>query len=277
MRTALVIGGSSGLGWELAKLLSEYTENVRVIVTGRTPPEGVIAFRRTDCDNPRLTFEYLSLNQEFVDEDYPPVENFVKRLKRRDLIPDLVIFAAGSHAFGQIDDERKGPTQDPLPGWQTARLLMDVNAWGLAQIVANLLMSFGKIPCLVTITSTSASTPRLNEVYYCLSKAAEEILARSVALDPRVGRSLVIAPGGMKGTNLYRDSEVDTTNFMDVRDVAACILQLIELDTPSLYAHIPRQPVPLIEVKEVIATDELDLNRKWIPWSEPIPIYQPHF
>ena len=79
-----------------------------------------------------------------------------------------------------------------------------------------------RLPRLVVVTSTSATTPRKDEAVYCASKAGLDMLTRCFALDERIAQTIIIAPGGMR-TGFWDGTGRDTAGWMDAAEVAKAI------------------------------------------------------
>jgi NAD(P)-dependent dehydrogenase (short-subunit alcohol dehydrogenase family) len=195
MRNALIIGGSSGLGHELARLIwSDYT---RVWITGRKNPE-VVGLKFLQLDMSGLSSEDLSLE----------IDRIVSEVGR----VDLLVHAAGYYQQGRIDDLRE---QD----------MMDMLHVGLASAmfaVSMVLARQEELGGFLAVTSTSQWVPRELEPAYTAAKAGLAAFANSLSLDPRVTHTLVAAPSGMR-TKFWEGTRKDTNDMMDPAWVAARI------------------------------------------------------
>jgi NAD(P)-dependent dehydrogenase (short-subunit alcohol dehydrogenase family) len=166
-RRALIVGGSSGLGLELAQLL---TSSYNVTVTGRRNPE--------------------NKNLDFCGFDLSDTKNLTKSIDR--LLEevgrvDLCVYAAGFYQEGTISD------------LSDEEILAMVNVGLLAPIflLQRLLKKQKSLKDFIAVTSTSQWTPRLLEPVYTATKAGLGMLANSLSCDARVGKVLVAAPAGM--------------------------------------------------------------------------------
>ncbi len=216
-KNVLIVGGSSGLGLELAKLLKYESW---VFITGRKNPlEPGLMFIRLDLS-------IQSLNDEF--------DNLLEKLPRI----DLLIYAAG---YGQemLVDELKDRDIDEMLG---------VGLGAPAKILSRILKKQKSLSGFIAITSTSQLKPRVLEPVYAAVKAGLGMLAKSIALDPRVGKTLVVAPAGMK-TEFWSKAGVEkkVDALLDPEWVAEQILYLFYDRYRYKHALILRNP-PRIKV-----------------------------
>lgn len=193
MKQALVIGGTSGLGLELARLLSADHD---VMITGSGRHKQAMAKQVT-----------LELSEEVglksrIDEclkGLPPI--------------DLLVYAAGFAQIGTITDLQEHDLQT----------MTTIGLVAPAILAQSILQKQDTLPQFVIISSTSARTPRLLEPMYAATKAGLEMLAKSLAQDIRFEQTLVIAPGGMK-TSMWDGHPTDTSAFLDPAQVAKEVL-----------------------------------------------------
>lgn len=217
----LIIGGSSGLGLELARLLA-VTD--KVYITGRNNPrEPGIKFVKLDLDDPE------SINKTLHD-----IMHLVGNI-------DTLIYAAGFFQEGRITDISDQQIESMLQVGITAAIMT----------TKSVLTEQGKLNEFIAITSTSQWTPRLLEPVYTAVKAALGAYANSLSLDERVGKTLVAAPAGM-ATNFWKDTdpkEHDTTKMLDPHWVAQQILLARNGDYHYKFIQVLRQPAR-VEVAE---------------------------
>lgn len=215
--TALIIGGSSGLGLELGHLLSTTHQ---VSITGRRNPQ-----------QSHLKFIPLELDSVDITEDLD--------LRHSDLTDvDLLVYAAGFFQEGKIDD------------------LSDVDIYRMTEvgllapvfITQRILKNQGSLPGFIAITSTSQWTPRLLEPVYTAVKAGLAMFTNSLSLDPRIGKVLVAGPAGM-ATRFWENSPRDLSKMLDPKWVAEQTLKLYEGNFEYKFARIMRDP-PRVEVVE---------------------------
>ena len=216
-QTALIVGGSSGLGLELGHLLSE---SHQVFVTGRRDP------KQKDA-----TFVPLELGGGNL------AENLDKLIGNLPNI-DLLVYAAGFYQEGKIDEL----SDDDIRKMENVGLLAPV------LLVQRIIKKQDSLAGLVAITSTSQWTPRLLESPYTAVKAGLAMFANSLSLDPRIGKVLVAGPAGM-ATRFWENNPRDTSKMLDPKWVAKQILELYEENFKYEFARIMRDP-PRVEVVE---------------------------
>lgn len=216
---AVIIGGSSGLGLELAKQLAD--DGANVIVTGRKDPavEGV-AFIKLD-----LSTRGLPGRVETFAEGLPSV--------------DLLIYAAGYYQEGRVTDLSEEQIEE----------MLDVGARGLIYSVRAVLKKQGHLDTLVVITSSSQWTPRKLEPIYNFVKAGEGHFANAMAEDGRIDKVLVDGQFGMQ-TGFWRNiKHPDWDNMLDPKWVAEQIIEQLKPDYRYRFIKIHRDP-PKVEVAE---------------------------
>jgi NADP-dependent 3-hydroxy acid dehydrogenase YdfG len=190
--TTLIIGGSAGLGLELARLLSQQG---KVVITGRTDPK----------------VDFAEFNQLHLSgKDLPKrISGFVASLP--DI--DLLIYAAGFYQGSSLTDLAD----------EQIETMLDVGGRGLIYSVRELLKKQGKLSELITITSSSQFTPRPLETVYNFVKSGEALFSSALAEDGRIGKVMVAAPSGMQ-TAFWRDQpEKDTSEYLDPKWVVTQI------------------------------------------------------
>lgn len=202
----LVIGGTSGLGLEIAKIESEQSN---VIVAGRHDP-GVDFAEFRDFD---LATESLSRHMgEFVTK-----------------LPEInsLIYAAGFYQEGHIDELTDDEVDD----------MLNVCCRGLIFATKKLLEKQGGLSELVTITSTSQWTPRELEPVYNAAKAGVAHFSNGLSKDPRVAKTLVVGPSGM-ATQFWNEDGRDTSHMMPPKWVAEQVQILRSDDYKYRFAQI---------------------------------------
>lgn len=188
--SALVVGGTSGLGYEIARNLSHETD---VHITGRRPKESSFA-------------NWMPLELSISDSMSRSIGKVVSQI----LPIDTLVYAAGFYQEGRITD---------LYDYEVESML-DVGVRGLIFAAKNILEQQGSLDELITITSTSQWTPREKEPVYNAAKAAAGHFSNALSLDERVGKVLVAAPAGMKTDFWSGVSRDDLDEMMDPAWVA---------------------------------------------------------
>jgi NAD(P)-dependent dehydrogenase (short-subunit alcohol dehydrogenase family) len=217
-QTTLVIGGTKGLGYELAK---HFTQTGPVIVTGRTEPvhqEG-ISWVRHDLNDTTSVQALVS--------DLPKI--------------DTLVIAAGYLQSGEL---AKLSAEEVVT-------MVTVGLTAPTLILRALLAKQEYLPGLLTITSTSQWTPRRNEPVYTAIKGGIEMLSYSLSKDPAVGRVLVAAPSGMK-TEFWSGVGNDVSEFLEPGFVSETIYKDWTENTENKFREIGilRQPTR-IEIRKV--------------------------
>lgn len=224
--TALIAGGTSGLGLELATLLRA-KNNFEVYVTGRRKPA-----------DQQFRFIYLDID--------PDTNQLLHRIDRvlSDLPPqiDLLVYAAGFYQEGTV---KQLSAKD-------IRKMMNVGLVAPTLLLNRVLNRQEELPGFIAITSTSQWTPGIYEPIYTAIKAGLGMFANSLSLDPQVGKVLVASPAGMK-TNFWSNTEKDTSTMLEPEWVAEQICQLYFADNFKYKcAKILREPtrVEIVEKRE---------------------------
>lgn len=218
MRRCLIVGGTKGLGFSLADRLAR--DGNEVIVTGREDPK-----------QEHLRFYPLDLSNQ-------PSEAITQMVTDLPHI-DLLVYAAGFYQEGRVTDLAI-PQIDEM---------LNVGAAGAVYLTRELLLRQGELEGFIGVTSTSQWTPREFEPVYTLVKAGLGAYANSLALDPRVQKTLVVGPAGMK-THFWEGTEKDTSGMLNPDWVAEQILALFNAGNFCYkFARILREP-PRVEIVE---------------------------
>jgi short-subunit dehydrogenase len=205
----LIVGGTSGLGRELAYLMAASDHYEYPIVTGRHDPEvGFAEYREFDLNKGNLPARI----GQFV-MDLPPIKSLV--------------YAAGFPQMGHITELSD----------EEVDAMFDVGGRGLVFFVKKLLEKQDYLDELVTITSTSQWTPREFEPVYNFVKAGAAHYSHGQSLDPRIGKTLVVGPSGMD-SEFWEGMDKDTSKMMSPEWVARRIMELRQKDDKYLFAKI---------------------------------------
>lgn len=218
MKNVLIVGGSSGLGLELAR---SFKKNHSVIVTGRRDPEEEqVRFVSLELSAPQKLGEDLST----LVKDLPVI--------------DTLIYAAGFYQEGTMSDL----SDTDIMAMESVGMLAP------ALLLQRILKKQESLSGFVAVTSTSQWTPRLLEPIYTAAKAGLGMMANSVSLDERIGKVLVAGPAGMD-TRFWENSPRDTSTMLDPAWVAAQILGHYNDDFEYKFIRILRDE-PRVEVVE---------------------------
>jgi len=215
----LVIGGTSGLGLELARALTGETD--QVIITGRhDPQEDNLEYRQLDLNGPGLPQR---------------IGEFAMAL------PEVktLVYAAGFAQMGRLAELSN----------EQIEAMLDVGERAMVYFVRDILRKQGQLAELILITSTSQWTPRQYEPIYNLVKAAEGMFGNAMAEDGRVDRVLVAGPAGMR-TGFWRNNpEQDQTDMLDPKWVSDQVMLQRAEDYRYRFVKILRLP-PRVELVE---------------------------
>ncbi|MDQ3159086.1 MAG: SDR family NAD(P)-dependent oxidoreductase [bacterium] len=236
-KKTLIIGGTSGLGLELARNMSANDE--RAIITGRHDPQvGFAEYKEFDLSGDHLP----SRIGQFV-LDLPPISS--------------LIYAAGFFQEGHITDLSDEQVDD----------MINIGGRGLIFFTKKLLEKQDQLDELVTITSTSQWVPREFEPVYNFAKAGAAHYSHGLSLDPRIRKTLVVGPSGMD-TEFWSGSDNDTTKMMRPEKVARQIMNLRERNKHYTFAKILGVTETLPQRVEVEFTSMPD----WVPERKGLPM-----
>jgi short-subunit dehydrogenase len=208
----LIIGGTSGLGLELAKKYKEISSTV--IVTGR---------RGLNVDG--LQYEQFDLAAPKLPER---VSKLVAQLPK----VNVLVYAAGYFQEGRVTDLSDAQIEE----------MIDVGGRGLIYFAKALLKKQDKLDELITITSTSQWTPRKLEPVYNFAKAGAAHFSNGLAEDGRIGKVLVVGPAGMKTAFWDGIDRDDLSRMLDPAWVAGEVIKLREDEYRYRFAKIMREP-----------------------------------
>lgn len=209
MTRALIIGGTSGLGLALAKLLAA---NHEVYVSGR---------REVDIDG--IWFFELELNSDSLAEKLDEVVDSLPTI-------DLLVYAAGFYQEGTLAELSDADIEK----------MYRIGLQAPAMLLARILRKQVNLPGFIAITATSQWTPRPLEPMYTATKAGLGMLANSISKDVHVGKVLVAGPAAMN-THFWETAR-DPETVLDPEWVAEQILSAWEGDYRYKLIRILRKP-----------------------------------
>lgn len=151
---------------------------------------------------------------------------------------DVLIYAAGYYQEGLIDTL----SDDAI------LTMIHVGLTAPALLVQRLKKQLNNPVDLLFVTSSSQYTPRKLEPVYTAVKSGLGMLGASLALDPAIGKVLVLAPSGM--STPFWDSSKDTRDYLDAEWVAQQTMALFDASFDYRYAHVLRSPARIEIVDE---------------------------
>jgi len=221
-KNILIIGGTSGVGLELAR---RYTlDGHNVCITGRKNPnlQGV-------------TYQELAIGR-----DPTRLAKDIDRVLHRFENVNTLVYAAGFLQRGHIDEL----SDDDLGAMLNVGLLAPMM---LIQRLKNRSVTPLKI---MLVTSSSQYTPREHEPAYCATKSAMGMLGASLVRDQGLGKVLVVAPSGIR-TSFWKGTEEDTKTMLDPSWVSGQIIELSSGSFKYKFAKILRDPAR-VEIVECL-------------------------
>lgn len=211
MKTVFIIGGTSGLGLELAQYYA--SDNARVHVVGRTNPH-----------IGKLSFSPINLAAECTYE----LERFVENNPK----PDILIWTAGFYQEGHIGDLKYSDI--------IKMTMIGITNFGI--LMNNIMRIHGELTTLVTITSTSAYMAREFEPVYAGVKAGLVHMSESLSLDPHIQKTLTVAPSGMATPFWKTQPGKDISTMLNPTWVAEQIIEQLKEDYSFRSIKILREP-----------------------------------
>lgn len=226
-KNILIIGGTSGLGLELAK---HYVDDGHTVcITGRKDPE-----------LPNTQFETLSIHAD-TDQLIVDIDHLLTQFGGI----NTLIYAAGFLQRGHIDQLNDTAIRKMINTGLTAPTL-------LIQRLKNKLNTPLKI---ILITSSSQYTARELEPLYCAVKSGLGMLGASLVQDKNIGKVLVAAPSGID-TPFWNGTDADSSTMLDTKWVCDKVVELSSGAFKYKFAKILRNPARV----EVIDQLDNDLN-----------------
>jgi NAD(P)-dependent dehydrogenase (short-subunit alcohol dehydrogenase family) len=199
---ALVVGGSSGLGLEIARSLHASND---VHITGRNPVGD-------------FPFHYFNMGTQLLGK---ATQHLISQFG----FIDTLAIAAGYLQKGTIDQL----SPDAIVA------MAQTNIIGPALLVREVLLQQEILPTFVVVTSTSEWVPRRDEPIYAATKRGMAGLAESLAEDPRIAKTLVVAPSKMATPFWMREGN-DPSGGLDPAWVAE--RSVVQLKEEFYYRHV---------------------------------------
>lgn len=215
--THLIVGGTSGIGLNLARRFLE--DDPKVVVAGRRTPDS-LSVVPLDIDH---TFRFID-DLDYIVKTYSPFET--------------VVYNPGFRQMGRIDEL----SDDDIIK------MGNVGFTACALLMSRVMRAQESLPLLVAVTSTSEFTPRERESVYSGTKRGLGGFVRSLSRDERIRKTLVVAPAGTK-TAFWFGSDQDTSSYLEASWVADQIKTLLADEYRFRYAHILRDP-PRVDIVE---------------------------
>lgn len=224
----IIIGGTNGLGLELAKLAAR--QDHRTLVMGRQvrPQHGKTIMEHMGFWPLDLTSN-TSIMQGLAHLDNNRL--FLEQVTH-------IVLAAGVGFQGSLMDQ----------SFESVDTIVQVLISGPLKFMSGLLKMVSHPIHVVTISSTSSAKVRPNETTYGAAKAGQAQMARNLhqelVLANKQSKSTLVHPGGMV-TDFYQGSATNTSGFMDPTAVALIIWgEVLRQVDPWLEFCIPRADPP---------------------------------
>lgn len=209
----LIIGGTNGLGLEIARQKEREGQNV-VVVGEHKPKADGIDFVKLDLSHTKLAKR---------------IKSIVAKLPQI----DELIYAAGYYEEGTITHL----TEDDI------ERMISHGGRGLIYFTKYLISKQHQLKTLVTITSSAQWTPRRLEPVYGFVMAGEAMFSSAMSHDDRIERVLVAAPSGLQ---IRSDEDPNQRNMLaDMLDpvwIAASIVRLSRDEFRYRVVRLERNP-----------------------------------
>jgi short-subunit dehydrogenase len=209
----LIIGGSRGIGWELARIYAAGGD--QVTVTGRNKP---------DHSEAQITFSELDLSNSSY------ISDINKLISNIDPV-DRLVFSPGYYQEGTVTDLGSDEIID----------MIQVCGSGFIFTARAILQKQGALSECAVITSSSQWTPRKLEPIYNFAKAGVAHFAHALSLDERVKKVLVAGPTGTK-TGFHAGRDVDMSTYHEPQWVAQQIYDYSQDSYRYKFIKILRDP-----------------------------------
>ena len=215
MKTALITGGNKGIGFSTAKALGKKGWHVVIGVRSESNVKAALAdLQKAGVDD--AAFVILDLSQpETINQASETIKNNFSDI-------NLLINNAGIP--GNMSDSNLSITEDSL------RQTMEVNFFGTFQLSQQLLQVLernnGRI---INITIPTAANPAWNPIAYKASKAAQNVMMDSWAIDfEKIHSSMEIFSVHPGPTTTDLNGNTEMPGFHTADNVAGKITEIIE-------------------------------------------------
>jgi short-subunit dehydrogenase len=221
LKNILIVGGTSGLGLELARIYSSLGHVI--YIAGRKNP---------NLEN--IKYIQFSITND-LEKTISEVDNLYSNLEKI----NTLIYTAGFFQSGHIDELSDNQLSE----------MINLNLFAPALLIKRLKNNPGKPLKVMLITSSSQYTPREFEPMYSSTKAALGMLGASISLDSKIGKVLVVAPSGINTP--FWDKSKDMSGYLDPKWVAEQVIELSGGQFKYRYAKILRNPqkVEIVETR----------------------------
>lgn len=207
IKRALVTGGTSGLGYEIAKRLSE--KDIDVIILGRNEDKLNKALQGLKDLNPRVDGYSVDVSNE------EQVKSFMSTCPQVDYLFNV----AGKGVFGPIETITRKDIDDVLAS----------NLIGMILVTSYLLRQNQGPLKIYNIMSTAARKGKAGESIYCAAKFGAKGFTDALQATYKGSDVHVtgVYPGGMM-TEFWAGQDRDVSTFMNASHVAEQIVKFID-------------------------------------------------
>lgn len=212
-KVSIVTGGSSGLGYNIAKELVARGKNVWIV--GRNAEKLDSAVKALQELNPKVVVNARSMDIALGEK----VAAFYKELDREYEV-ECLFNVAGVGIFGAAKEIAE----------EEINLVLNSNVKGMIVMTSSALRKMesygGKI---VNVVSTAGLKGKKNETLYCASKWGQRGFTEALKTEYKGSNILVygIYPGGMKTAFWDKSPSFETESFMNPEEVAKQIVDVV--------------------------------------------------
>jgi len=214
MKFSLITGGSSGLGYELARKLTEAGKNIIIVGRNRERLERAAEELRKESRGGEVRGVQMDI------ANLSEVDSFFSGLKEEGIQIEHLYNNAGKGYFGSVEELTEGDINSVLGSNLTGLIHMTSRAVGHMKKLEERCR-------IINILSTAALAGKKNETIYNAAKWGAKGFLEAVRDEIRGGNIEVIIcyPGGMN-TPFWDevDSGYDFSTFMKAEDVAEEII-----------------------------------------------------